>query len=156
MILSDYSVEEGTRHALTYQMDLYSSQPFLKKGVYRCTYGKTTKGRRNGLSYRYSQYCQYAVLREANNNCRPYQGVSTLRETGRPIRTMNMLNLPDYSKAIDFTTISRNWSARVTKLNTLSVISIGNSWNDVGKIFQGLTCFMKSGMKSGGSGYIKV
>ena len=39
------------------------------------------------------------------------------------------------------------------KLNTLSVISIGNSWNDdVGEDFQGLTCFMKSGMKSGRSG----
>ncbi len=136
MILSDYSVEEGTRHALTYQMDLYSSQPFFEKRVYIDAHtGKQLKAGEmachidipNTVNTLYSG--RQTIIADRT------RGVSTLRETGRPIRTMNMLNLPDYSKAIDFTTISRNWSARVTKLNTLSVISIGNSWNDVGEDF---------------------
>lgn len=136
IIIHDPTPGAEDKQLLVYQMDLYSTEPYFTKRVF--IDAKTgTQIKAVELS------CHIDIPNSVNTLYSGRQTIttdrmllySTLKESQRPIQTYNMLNLPDYSRAIDFTTSRLNWSNRVSKLNTLSIISIGNSWNDVGEDF---------------------
>jgi Zn-dependent metalloprotease len=56
-----------------------------------------------------------------------YSGSYRLRETGRPIQTLNMLNGTNYSNAVDFTNSTTNWTA-VPMLNSFTISAVAQSW----------------------------
>lgn len=57
-------------------------------------------------------------------------GTYRLRETTRPIQTFNMKNGTNYSAAIDFTNLTNNWTSQEIILNTVTISSVNNNWED--------------------------
>ena len=57
-------------------------------------------------------------------------GTYTLKESARPIQTFNMKNGVNYSNAVDFTNNSNNWNSQEVILNSITISSVNNNWQD--------------------------
>ncbi len=59
-----------------------------------------------------------------------YSGGYRLRETTRPIQTLNMLNGTNYSNAVDFSNSSTTWNTQDIILNNIVINTVNNNWQD--------------------------
>ena len=59
-----------------------------------------------------------------------YNGGYRLRETQRPIQTLNMKNGLSYSSAVDFTNNSTNWNTPEILLDSVKINTVNNKWED--------------------------
>lgn len=53
-----------------------------------------------------------------------------LRETTRPIQTLNMINGTNYSNAVDFSNSSATWNTQEVILNSIVISTVNNNWED--------------------------
>ncbi len=58
-------------------------------------------------------------------------GTYTLKESTRPIQTFNMRNSVNYSNAVDFTNSSNNWNSQEVVLESVTISSVNNNWEDL-------------------------
>lgn len=59
-----------------------------------------------------------------------YNGGYRLRETQRPIQTLNMKHGLSYSSAVDFTNNSTNWNTPEIVLDSVKILTVNNNWQD--------------------------
>ena len=58
-------------------------------------------------------------------------GTYTLKESTRPIQTLNMKNGTNYSNAVDFTNTSNNWNSQEVVLESVTITAVNNNWEDI-------------------------
>ena len=58
-------------------------------------------------------------------------GIYKLRESTRPIQTLNMKNGTNYSNAVDFTNTSNNWNSQEVVLESVTITAVNNNWEDI-------------------------